>query len=353
MNRSRLALVSVLAFELGLGLGCVRAPKLSPDVVGISRLPSWKPELSGPSLPSVTTLAALPAAGPSGEPVVRPAYTVGPLDQLVITVWGRKDLGSQVPIGLNGELHGSTVREDGTVILPFLEPLQVRGKTIEEIRGLVGSRYAKLVEKPQVDVKLQECASRGVQVNGEVARPGRYYLCADRLTVGEVLSAAGSPTLSADLTRGTLERGGTAYRLDASPKGVAEGSTDVLLEENDTVYFPRLDERVVYVLGEVVRQGTYPIPKQGLTLLDALGKAYGPDNVNYNVGGIYLIRKVPQGNLVVCKLKMAEILQAPDIYLTSGDRVFVATSGLTRWDRFWRKFLPFGTVFGESYAVLY
>jgi protein involved in polysaccharide export with SLBB domain len=333
-----------------LATACTPIPQLTPDVIGLGDLPTPPSDLGASPFPPSTKLPHL-QAGKFDPATPGPEYTIGPLDQLVVTIWGRKDLGSQVPVGLNGELRASVVREDGTLLLPFLEPFSVKGKTVRTVRSEIETRYASLFEKPQVDVKLLDCASRAVQVTGEVAKPGKYYLCNERLTVGEVLASAGSVTAATDLARGVLTREGVAYRIDYSPETIG-AYAGVLLQDGDAIYFPRSDDRVVHVLGEVIRQGTFSIARHGMTLAEALGRAFGPDNYTYDVGGIYLIRNKKPSGVVVYKLKMAEVLQGPEVPLTDGDRVFVATSGLTRWDRFWRKVLPFGTTFfTSSYSI--
>ncbi len=358
-NRSRIVSIAGVLGLAVLAGGCVPVPVLRTDFTGydnVPRVPAASPE---PPLPSALDLPQL--GGVDGEPgrtdaegrPVRPSYRVGPLDELVVTVWGREDLGSQVPIGQMGKLRASAVREDGMIVLPFLEPFRVAGKTIEEIRDTVQASYAKLLEKPQIEVWLYSCNSRAVEVTGEVTKPGRYYLCADRLTVGEILSTAGAPTLAADLARGVLTRDGRAYGLDfrGNERGLRRAA-DVPMRYGDVIYFPRQEERVIYVFGEVIRQGNYPIPPQGLTLLDGLALARGPDTLNYHTGGVYLIRPQPDKTFICYRLKFAEILEGAPVQLASGDRLFVAASGLTRWDRFWKKALPFGSLFRSSINVV-
>jgi polysaccharide export outer membrane protein len=333
------AWVVLLLGAIVLVSGCVPVPVLKPDFEGMSHVQPKPPQPGEPPFPSAIELVG--QSGPGGASG-RPVYRVGPTDELIVTVWGRPDLGSQIPVGQLGELRASRIREDGTLILPFLEPLAVSGKTLAEIRDMVQAAYAKVVEKPQVEVKLHTCVAHSVQVSGEVARPGTVRLCTDRVTVGEVLSEFGAVLPTADLSRGILTRNGKAYRLSyrGNENGMG-GLADIALQDEDVIFFPRLDENVVYVFGEVVHQGTYPIPIQGMTLLEALGRANGPISYDYQTGGIFLIRN-EQNDLVVYKLGMAEILQGPSLTLTNGDRVFVALSGLSRWDRFWRKALPVG-----------
>ena len=128
---------------------------------------------------------------------------------------------------------------------------------------------------------------------------------------------------------------------------------EVLLQDGDSIYFPRAEERLVYVLGEFIHQGSYPIPRRGMTLVEALGKASGTDSYTASVSGVFLIRSQEPEHIVVYQLAMGEILQGPAIPLIDQDRVFVAVSPLTRWERFWRKILPFDTVFRTSYRTAF
>jgi len=328
---------------LFLAGSCVSTPRLKPDVKGPGRLAlADASELDAPPFPDAVTLPKLTGSPSTGtSPVTRPPYRLGPLDEVIVVVWGRPDLGSQVPVGQNGALRASTVREDGSLVLPFLGPIAAEGKTTQEIGELVQSAYAKLIERPQVEVELHTCGSKKVEVSGAVESPGIYPLCVDRLTVGEILTAAGGVQPTADLARGLLTRDGTAFRLDfREGERVRTGATDVLLKAGDTVHFPSVEERVVYVFGEVTRQGVFTIPRQGMTLLAALGGTLGFKTDKAKTRGIFLVRRVGS-DFVAYKLDLRQLLDGPDIQLAAGDRVFVPMTGLEKWDIWWEKAFPF------------
>jgi len=327
-------------------LGCVASPEIRPDVVGIDDLARQTRYGPDEGLPSATILPRIPRWMPGGDPSqavasTRAPYLVGPLDKLIVIVWGRPDLGSQVAVGFDGDLRASTVREDGTIVLPFTGPIQVGGKSVAEIRGLVADAYAKIIENPQAEVSLHSCGSRWVQLGGDVEAPGTYYLCEGRQTIGEVLSAARGFKPSAHLGRGVLTRQETAYRVDY--REGEKGHTvvaDVLLEDGDRLFFPSLNDRYVYVFGEVKAQGVFKIPEEGLTVLNVLGQARGPDFETFKDGGVFLMR--PRGGETVAyQIAFAELLKGPDLQVADGDRIFVATSSLKKWARWWEQALPF------------
>ncbi len=317
---SRVLRVSLVIGLVAVAVGCAIAPKINPDVVGMGDLSSTPTSAALPGYPdAVMELPLLPEGG------ARPPYRVGPLDEISVMVWGRADLGSQAPVGQRGELRASTIREDGSIGLPFLGNVRVAGKTIEEIRAAIESAYRAIVDQSQVDVVLYSCGSQSVQLGGAVARPGSYYLCNDQLTVGEVLTEAKALTESVDRTRGVLTRGGQAYRVDYRQAEMGESrASDILLRDGDTLFFPATGESMVYVFGEVVEQGAYAIPVEGMTILDALGQARG---VTPKAGAIFLTRQT-SGGPVTHKMKLAELLQGPEIQLVAGDRIYVAWIGL-------------------------
>ena len=109
---------------------CVPVPKMTPDVIGLGDLLTKPPRVDGTSVPPATWLPGLYVADGAKTATPRPEYTIGPLDELVVTVWGRKDMGSQIPVALNGELKASTVREDGTLLLPFIQPFSDRKSVV-------------------------------------------------------------------------------------------------------------------------------------------------------------------------------------------------------------------------------
>ena len=338
-NRPHMATLALTA--AALCTGCISQPRITSDYIGIGDLPRRAPA-ARLDVPPFTDASELPLK--STKAGATTPYRVGPLDELVVVVWGREDLGSQVPIGLSGELRGSGVREDGTLVMPFLGPMNVSGKGIEEIRTDIQSRYSSLIENPQIEVKLHACASRKVEVSGEIGQPGQYFLCEDMITLGDVIGAADGPTANTDLIRGVLTRDGHPYHLDYDRATRGESPVaDIVMQDGDRVFFPQLDERVVYVFGEVGRQGIFSIPAEGMTLLGALARARGIDTVGAKHEGIYLIRQ-QSGRPVAYELTMSELLQAPEIPLANGDRLFVAMRPLERWDRWWRKALPFTTV---------
>ena len=320
--------------------GCIDAPELKPDIVGSGDLASAGDDrLPYPSASELPRLAVSGSGTNRGNTVRH--YRVGLLDEVVIIVVGRPDLGSQVPTNQSDKLRISQVQEDGTINLPFLEPVKVVGLSTLDIQSLVRARYAKVVDNPQVETKIYTCGSQNVNVEGAVKKPGVKNLCVDRVTVSDLLTAAGGLRDNADTGRGLLVRKDRYYRVDYREAQRGRSPVqDVILKDGDLIFFPDVSERVVYVFGAVGRQGAHIIPPDGMTLLQLLSKARGVDLVSADIRGVFLIRTTDKGT-VTYKISIAEVLQGPDLAVISGDRVFVANTQLSRWSQWWRQALPF------------
>lgn len=339
MPGHRMLAFSLAALTLCLS-GCVSIPKMRPDVRGIGDLGN------AVVMPSrYASTATLPRRELNEA---APAYRVGANDELTVYVMGRDDLGSQIPInttGAFGDLRATIIQESGEIVLPLLGPIQVAGQTIEEIRTLVEGTYARRIASSNVDIIMQECRSQPVHVTGAVNQPGTYYLCNDMRTLNDVLSAAQWLSADAYPAGGVLTRNGRTYGLSYPLFNEVDRDLDILLQPGDAIYFPKASDGAlptVHVFGMVRTQGTFPIPADGLTLLDAMGLAQGALNDNASVKNVYVMRTRPGEDMpTTYRVSLDDLYQGPPIPLVDDDRIYVAPSSLSRWDAWWRLAIPF------------
>jgi polysaccharide export outer membrane protein len=313
-------IVRTLAVAL-LAVGCIAVPELDPDVVGSGELA----HSNGSHV--AAHLASNGSAGP---------YRIGPLDELTVQVWGRPDLGSQTPLG-DGRFI-SVVREDGTVFMPLLGRVPVQDQTLAEVSKSIGQRYRQVVDNAEVEVQLVRCRSQAIDVFGEVAAPGRQFLCSNQRTIGDAITLAGGLTPQADAGRGMLMRGESSFPIDPRSRNGTR-TADLVLEAGDGLYFPTLGQRSIYVLGEVEQPGPQTIPAQGLSLIAALAGAQGLDKKTAKFDTIFLVRSV-DGKRVTHRIGLSEIIEGPEIQLADGDRIYVPPTRLARWSRWWTQALP-------------
>lgn len=103
----------------------------------------------------------LPAA-PGGEEEAR----VSAGDVVSVRVWNQEAM----------SVSRARVREDGRISVPFLQDVEVAGRTPAELSTLLKAKLAAFVVTPVITFSLDEVHPLRVPVTGEVARPGIYEL---------------------------------------------------------------------------------------------------------------------------------------------------------------------------------
>ncbi len=133
-----------------------------------------------------------------------------------------------------------TVDEQGNIDFPVLGTIHVGGLTRAEIASTIKKRLIadNLVKDPTVTV---EFSNTGINVLGEVTRPGRYDMERDRITLLEGLAMAGDLTIQGERTNVAVMRenpdGSTSvYRVDLTSAESLYGSPAYYLQQNDVIY---------------------------------------------------------------------------------------------------------------------
>lgn len=86
------------------------------------------------------------------------------------------------------------VHADGTVDLPYLEPLYILGLTVREAQDTLRAAFREII--PDADVKLA-LYNKYFSVVGD-ARSGRYYIYKDRMNIFQALAMTGDVMNSGD-----------------------------------------------------------------------------------------------------------------------------------------------------------
>lgn len=186
------------------------------------------------SLLEVPAAAETPTTDNQVEPVGAAAegsYVIGEGDVLRVSVWKDAELDRTLP-----------VRPDGHISVPLLGDVKAAGRTADELRKILESRYAEFITKPEVSVSVTEVGSKKIFVLGEVAQPGVYELAGPTRLL-QALAMAGGLTPFARQKRVVILRqeGDATQRLTVSVRGIASGERpqdDLLLRPGDTVIVP-------------------------------------------------------------------------------------------------------------------
>ncbi len=198
------------------------------------------------------------------EPVTNTAtpqnYTLGPGDEVLVSVWGDVQLYYQL-----------TVNKEGNIIVPTVGPVVANGLTIQQFREKLlrrmSSNYAGLKNGESgatsfLDVSIGKLKTIQVFVLGEVVKPGSYAL-SSLATVMQALYFSGGPTMNGTLRDIQVNREGKTLPLIDLYNYILKGdkSKDIRLQDGDVVFVNPVGKRVA-VTGDVVRPAVYELKEK-------------------------------------------------------------------------------------------
>lgn len=162
LHLRRAATVALLAALAG----CVNEPRLGETKAPLAV--AQQTELPPPS-GSDLTAAVTP-------------YRVGPMDKLVINVFGAPDLSGTYQADAAGQLA-----------LPLIGVVDAAGMTPRELSDTVAHRLTgNYVKNPQVTVNLAETTNQRFTIDGQVTEPGSYPVVGNMSLMRAVAAAKGA-----------------------------------------------------------------------------------------------------------------------------------------------------------------
>ncbi len=139
----------------------------------------------------------------------------------------------------NSQMVAYTVDEQGTIDFPILGKISVGGKTRKQVAQYIQDRLIarELVSDPIVTV---EYVNMGVNVLGEVSKPGHIDINKDHFTIVDALSYAGDLTINGNrrnvLVTRNVDGENQVYHLDMTNMQSVLNSPAYYLQQNDLVY---------------------------------------------------------------------------------------------------------------------
>ncbi|WP_347879820.1 polysaccharide biosynthesis/export family protein [Burkholderia sp. BCC0044] len=280
-----------------------------------------------------------------------PGYRVGAGDVLEIVVWDHPELTqasgphTSSPVRPADAPIGFVVDPDGTLQFPYVGTLQVAGRTVGDIRGLLASRLAQWFRGPQVTVRIASFRSKRIYVEGEVREPGSYALNDTDTTLHDAIGRAGGFSAQADQSRVFIVRDGNEIQLDLSGSaGPGHDPARIAMQAGDRLRIASRDDAAVFVLGEVNKPGRAVPSRNGrLTLSDALAQAGSMNQATADAAQLYVIRgsagTTPQIYRLDATSPVALVL-ANQFELEPQDIVYIDGGSLVRVNRVLSLLMP-------------
>ena len=223
------------------------------------------------------------------------------------------------------------VTDAGNIPFSFLGTVNVSGLTPEQAAAQIERRLVAggVMLHPQVSVRVEAYATQNASVMGQVVKPGTYEIDTSRKVV-DLLAMAGGLTDMAD-RHITIQRSGPHKQNVVyyySNAATAALSDDPMVFPGDTVVVPRV--AVVYVLGDVLKPGGYPMitNNSNMTVLQAIALA-GYANHTAAVGKSKLVRETTAGvQEIDLEVSLMQKGKKPDVALLPDDVIYVPFSFL-------------------------
>ena len=292
--------------------------------------------------------AAKPVSSTAGIDVSNYEYKLGVGDVLTIGVWDHPELTIPAAVQRTAEFDGFRVQKDGTITYAYAPNIPAAGRTISEVHKELVKRLGRVIEEPQVDVKVVGFRSQKTYVTGEVNRPGIYPVTEIPLTLIDALNKAGGLSEQADWRTVTFTRDNNSEIINLDDfYSQGDLSQNRLLKDGDVIHVNRNDRQKIFVLGDVKRAGTINVTRYGLNLAEALSNAGGLNESTADANGIFVLRRPESGKsdyvadvFQLHAKNITSMVLAEQFALQPHDIVYVTSAPLTRWNRVISLLLP-------------
>jgi polysaccharide export outer membrane protein len=300
-----------------------QAPAPSATESAVPALPAAKPisQAAAGTAPNADSATPAQSGPPTGSVAAAAGNSsllrLGAGDLIEVGVYNVPELTTKARVGNSGDIY-----------LPLIDYVHVGDLTVEEAQTLIEKRLegGGFVRNAHVTIFLDESASQGVTLLGEVSKPGIYPDLGDR-RLYDLISAAGGFTAAAGRKISIVRQHNQADPIVVNlPRNLADDLQDnVEIMPGDTIVVPRAP--IIYVVGDVGRPAGLLVDNGSLTVLQALALA-GGTNHTAKIGGVRIIHKGPEG-MTETRVPLKKMLEAkaPDITLQADDILFVPLSG--------------------------
>jgi len=256
---------------------------------------------------------------------------VPPSDQSDMTI-GYGDLIDLTVYHVPQLILKARVDSNGAVSLPLVGDVILRGLTVRDAQLLIARELIErqLVKNPEVTIFVEEFATQGIKVLGEVATPGIYHMMGPH-KIYDAIAIAGGLTLKAGRTV-TILHSGIADKeeiVDISAGGPA-AKANVEIASGDTIVVSKAG--VVYALGEVNKPGAFLMENNtSISLMKVIALAGSTTKVA-SLKHVIILRKATPGTVELeVSLDSIYHAKASDIQLQAEDVVFVPLSNLKNY----------------------
>ena len=228
-----------------------------------------------------------------------PQPRIGIGDTVVVSIWeaaGGGLFGSSPTDHLSAGSRSVTIPEqvvgqDGGISVPFAGRIAVASRLPVEVQRTIEDRLGGKAIEPQVIVTVTKSLSNTVTVTGEVVHGARVPLSlkGDRLL--DLIAEVGGASAPIYDTFVRLSRGGVTATIPMANL-VSDPSENIYAQPGDVLTLVRLPQTFT-AFGATGSNAQIPFPSEHMTLVEALAKAGGLQDLRSDPAGVFLFRYEP------------------------------------------------------------
>ncbi|MFW2588327.1 polysaccharide biosynthesis/export family protein [Sagittula sp. SSi028] len=213
-------------------------------------------------------------------------------DVLDVTVWDSAENSLLTNPGERyTKINALKVDELGSIFLPYVNKIAVRGLTPDAARGKIQKRLEPIVPSAQVQVSLTQGRGHAVEIVGGVNKPGSYPIPSHTYRILGLLADSGGITPDLRNPQVRLIRGGRTYEMSANAL-MSDGQRNVILYPKDSVIVTE-DNRSFTAIGASGIEDLIYFPKDRLTGMEALSLVGGLSDTRADPEGLLVLRDYP------------------------------------------------------------
>ena len=274
-------------------------------------------------VPAMCRAQTLVPRNPSQDPTAAMGSSsrllLGPGDLVDVQVFNTPELSAKMRVSQGGSI---TLPVGGEVPVDSLTPMQAATAVERRLRD------GQVMGDPHVTVFVDEYATQGVTVIGEVRNPGTFTLLGEH-SLYRAISAAGgtSSTAGASITISHRNETGHPVMIPVHSPNYSESVRSTMVEPGDIVVVAKAD--LIYVVGDVGHPGAYYEENgEPVSVLNAVALASGL-NHTASASKASIVRKTPDGAITI-PLNLTRIManKEKNIAMEASDILVIPRSGM-------------------------
>ena len=200
------------------------------------------------------------------------------------------------------------VARDGGISVPFAGRVPVAGRTTVDVQREIERRLAEKAIEPQVIVTIVKSVTYAATVSGEVVNGARVPLSVNGDRMLDLIALAGGAKAAVYDTFVRLSRNGVTVTMPME-RLVSNPAENIYAQPGDVLTLVRVPQ-TYSVLGATGQNAQITFNAQRITLVEALAKAGGLQDLRSDPAGVFLFRFEPP--TVVAALNAPQLGTGPD-----------------------------------------